>query len=188
MKKFNSIDGFDYFADNIGNIYSTTKYVRTFLRRGVEVVETKKIIKSRKLKQFTQKNGYKHVVLNNNGLKKGFNSHRLVAAAFFGNKSIENKQINHIDFNPSNNNITNLEICTRSENMRHSAKHGRLSYIKMHMRGCKNINNKLSEKDVVYIYKSKKMQKDLAKKFNVSQATISAIKVKKTFGYLTDKL
>ena len=39
---------------------------------------------------------------------------------------IENKDnkpyVNHIDYNPLNNNVTNLEWCTQKENVRHSIK------------------------------------------------------------------
>ena len=51
--------------------------------------------------------------------------HRLVAEAFILNP--ENKPfINHIDNDPANNCISNLEWCTHKENMQHSLKQGRM--------------------------------------------------------------
>lgn len=68
--------------------------------------------------------GYKRVCLCKDNKKKKYLVHRLVALAFIPNT--QNKPfINHIDCNPSNNNIENLEWCTQSENIIHSVKLGR---------------------------------------------------------------
>ena len=49
--------------------------------------------------------------------------HRLVMDAFYdGDHS--NLDVNHIDGNKTNNNLENLEFCTRSENVRHAFKTG----------------------------------------------------------------
>jgi hypothetical protein len=44
--------------------------------------------------------------------------HRIVANAFLGD--ISGKDINHINGNKSDNRIENLEICSRSHNMKHA--------------------------------------------------------------------
>jgi hypothetical protein len=50
---------------------------------------------------------------------KNYSVHRLVATAFLSNS--ENKlQVNHIDGNRDNNNVSNLEWVTGNENMMHS--------------------------------------------------------------------
>jgi hypothetical protein len=54
---------------------------------------------------------------------KGVRVHRMVALAYIPNP--ENKpQVNHIDGNPKNNNVSNLEWCNASENVTHSYKLG----------------------------------------------------------------
>lgn len=45
--------------------------------------------------------------------------HRIVYEAFFGIIP-PGKEIDHIDRNPANNNISNLRICTHAENMRNT--------------------------------------------------------------------
>ena len=66
--------------------------------------------------------GYKIVSLCKNGKRKNYYIHRLIATYFIPNK--ENKlEINHIDGNKNNNNINNLEWCTRSENLIHAYNH-----------------------------------------------------------------
>jgi len=68
--------------------------------------------------------GYLRINITMNAKHSTLNIHRMVAETFLVNP--ENKQhINHIDNNPLNNNVNNLEWCTHQENMRHSAKQGR---------------------------------------------------------------
>ena len=67
--------------------------------------------------------GYKKIELTKNKRKKSLKVHRLVAEAFLPNE--ENKPyVNHIDNNPLNNDVMNLEWCTQKENMVHSAIYG----------------------------------------------------------------
>lgn len=62
--------------------------------------------------------GGKYVLIYMKGGKR-MQLHRIVASAFIPNP--ENKpQVNHIDGNPKNNNVSNLEWCTRSENIKHA--------------------------------------------------------------------
>lgn len=75
------------------------------------------------LKTSTTTTGYKKVELTKNKRRKSLKVHRLVAEAFLPNE--ENKPfVNHIDSNPLNNDVMNLEWCTQKENMVHSAIYG----------------------------------------------------------------
>lgn len=75
----------------------------------------------KKLKQYfvSRNRMYRCVYVKENGKQKGYYVHRLVAQAFIPNP--ENKpQVNHIDGNPSNNRLDNLEWVTESENIVHA--------------------------------------------------------------------
>ena len=63
--------------------------------------------------------GYIRVNLYNNGKKKRYFIHRLVAEAFLPKKQGKDF-VNHKDGNKQNNHLDNLEWCNRSENQLHS--------------------------------------------------------------------
>lgn len=73
----------------------------------------------RELKEKNPKGRDVRVSLYENGKEKSFLVHRLVAFAFI--PRVEGKDcINHIDGNPRNNNVENLEWCNHTENNRHA--------------------------------------------------------------------
>lgn len=79
--------------------------------------------KEKILRQSLTYKGYLQVCLSKNNKQKTFRVHRLVAKAFIPN--ISNKpQINHIDSNKQNNEISNLEWVDNGENQKHAFKYG----------------------------------------------------------------
>lgn len=66
---------------------------------------------------------YYMINLHKNGKSRKHSIHRLVATHFLENK--ENKEeVNHIDGIKTNNNVSNLEWCSRVENIRHAIETG----------------------------------------------------------------
>lgn len=76
----------------------------------------------RELRQTFVSSGYKRVCLYNKNIKKDFLVHRLVCAAYHGESKLE---VNHIDCNKLNNHASNLEWCSRKENIKHAVDNGR---------------------------------------------------------------
>ena len=71
------------------------------------------------LKTKANKKGYQQVVLYKDGKRIVTYVHRLVATAFIDNPN-NYSVVNHIDENPSNNHVENLEWCTVSYNTQYS--------------------------------------------------------------------
>ncbi|MGL5015268.1 MAG: HNH endonuclease signature motif containing protein [Bacteroidales bacterium] len=71
------------------------------------------------LKRSTGPTGYVYCQGSVNGKKVYLKPHRLVAIAFIPNPD-NLKEVNHKDLDKSNCDVTNLEWCTRSENIQHS--------------------------------------------------------------------
>lgn len=118
--------------------------------------------------------GYLYVTFCKNGCRKNFLVHRLVMEAFVG-PCPKNKEINHIDGNKENLYKNNLEYVTSSENTKHAFKLG----LRKGMKGEKSPASKLKERDILKIRKlyktGKYTQKEIGRKFNVVDSTISEI-------------
>lgn len=63
--------------------------------------------------------GYEYISIRRNGRRKKYLTHRLVADAFIPNPK-RLPQVNHIDGNKKNNNVSNLEWVNNSDNQMHS--------------------------------------------------------------------
>ena len=106
-----------YQVSNLGN-------VRSYYNNNGSKCEGRLRTTPKQLKQ-TEANGYLRVGLRVNGKQKTFLVHRLVALVFNPVKNSGAMQVNHIDENKANNNITNLEWTTAKENTNHGSRTSR---------------------------------------------------------------
>ncbi|API89403.1 HNH endonuclease [Marinilactibacillus sp. 15R] len=119
MEKWKPILGYEgiYEVSNKGKVRSSKDKTTSSVLRG------ERKWKQRILRLKTDKNGYKRVTLWKNKTRKDFLVHRLVALTFITEVNGKNN-INHIDGNPSNNYVENLEWCNHKENLIHAFKKG----------------------------------------------------------------
>lgn len=106
-----------YQVSNLGNVKSKDRYTKA---KDAEIIHRKEFL----LKGFINKKGYKQVTLyDDNGKPKTLRVHKLVALTFIENEN-NLPQINHIDGNKLNNEVSNLEWISNYDNMQHAIKNG----------------------------------------------------------------
>lgn len=75
-------------------------------------------VSKRVRRPFSLKRGYQQITYRRNGKITRFYAHRAVAEAFLG--PILGKVVNHLDRNPRNNRVENLEITSQPQNVAHA--------------------------------------------------------------------
>lgn len=133
---------------------------------------------------YIREKGYRMYKLSLNTVEKSFLAHRLVAEAFIPNP--ENKPyINHIDGNPNNNHISNLEWCTPMENVQHAIKTG-LTNSTNRAYGEQQGHARLTETKVINIRHCRGAigPRQLAVLYNVHKSTIQAIWYRRTWKHI----
>lgn len=87
-------------------------------------------VKYKKLKGYIAVRGYRCYVIRANGLKKTRTVHQLVAEAFLNHEPCGYKLVvDHIDNNPLNNRLDNLQVITHRENTSKDKTGGTSRYI-----------------------------------------------------------
>ncbi len=131
------------------------------------------------------KNGYvKNTLVLKDGGCRSYFRHRLVLMCFSPNANFKNLQVNHIDGNKLNNSLENLEWCTNQENRIHAVEIG----LAARLIGEQNPASKLLESQVIDIIQDLMNgipYSKICKKYNCSKSTISSIKNKRNWRYLT---
>lgn len=110
-----------YFISSCGRFLSAMQVNK---RRGERPFKVKII------NPYPDRKGYMHVRINNNGKTLSRSVHRLVLSIFRPIYNENKRQVNHIDGDKKNNNLSNLEWCTCKENINHAIKNGLINNTK----------------------------------------------------------
>lgn len=122
------------------------------------------------LKYFTDKhNRLKCVFVKRDGSRHLTSPHRLVAWTFLPNPA-NLREVNHIDGNPQNNDVSNLEWVSSSENKHHAVRMGLMLSGEAHPQA-KLTNGQVTELKIRVL--TGEHIKDLAEEFNVQGSLIS---------------
>ena len=110
------LDNLEIIVSNYGDIYTTHKNkIRSNGRKDNR--------KGKLLKPATDKDGYLRITLTNNGKRKSYHIHRLVARTFL-NDYDDKLQVNHKNGIKNDNRVENLEMVTLQQNIKHSIETG----------------------------------------------------------------
>lgn len=124
------------------------------------------------------KRGYVAYSLCRNGIVKEPYIHRVMWEAFNG-PIPAGLEINHLNGKRADNRLCNLELCTRSQNIQHAFRVLGRALPNNQKHGSEHHFAKLSEADIPKIIAmygtGKYYQRQVAKKFGVSQMTISLV-------------
>ena len=111
-EEWKDIKGYEglYQVSNLGRVKSYDKEV---IQKHYSGCDTKHIYKGRIMKLRKNKNGYMLAYLTINKKQTKYLVHRLVASAFL-HKDFGKNYVNHLDGNPTNNNVNNSSVGQRA--------------------------------------------------------------------------
>lgn len=138
----------------------------------------------KRLQPVSTRQGYKRITIWHNKLSFTIAVHRMVAETFLAIPIAGTDIVNHIDGNPSNNDLNNLEWVTISANVQHAYNTG------LAKRGEDSVSAILSEEEVREIKTALASStiRSLAKQYNVSDAAISHIRNGDTWSHIMPEL
>lgn len=168
LEKWRPVRGFEglYAISNHGRVRSLKRRERITRFKFGKYDKHERIRGGRIVAQKIDSRGYLALCLWKNGKPHHRSIHRLLLEAFVGLCPKSKHGCRHLDGNKLNNSLINLKWGTRQENIDDSIKHGTWTH------GEKSGNAKLTDRLVKQIKRSSGTQREIAKRFNVSQGTI----------------
>lgn len=110
------------FIEGTNNMHSVSSFGN--IRRNKCNSANGRSLKELFIKKSIDSDGYENICISINGIKKVRKVHRIVALVFIDNP-LNLDFVNHKDFDRANNNVSNLEWCSHSYNMRNTDKKNR---------------------------------------------------------------
>lgn len=108
-----TVRGVSYIVSSDGKVYSTNTGGPSYYHKEIS--------------QRLNDDGYLQITVGKTGNRSQYRVHRMVAEAFIPNPN-NLPEVNHKDYNRTNNNVDNLEWCTHIDNIAHSAGTGHYSH------------------------------------------------------------
>lgn len=137
------------------------------------------------LKTSIAKNGYLQAYIHYNDKGKMWGVHRFIMFVLNPVENMEKLEVNHINGNKLDNRLCNLEWCTSSENKIHAFKIGLMTQSEEHNAGAKLSDDQFIE--ICELLQNGEKIKNIAKKYNVSNSLIYAIRDKSLRNYISEK-
>lgn len=129
-------------------------------------------IKARMKTATTRRDRRRMVTLSSNRKSRVYLVHRLVAFAFLGSPQ-GNQQVNHVDGDPANNNLSNIEWVSPKENINHALDTGLIKNYGERQHGSKIKVSDVSQ--VISMARDGTKQRDIAASFGIHQSQVSRV-------------
>lgn len=166
------IEGYEglYEVSDLGRIRSLERKVKKW--DGFRTVEQKE------LRPTMLNNGYLQVTLFKQGHRKKKSVHRIVAEAFMSKPADADRVLHNNDIK-TDNRLLNLRWGNHKENMEDAIKNDRCP------KGEENKWSKLTEQQVLEIYRDPRSQVDIARDYCVQRTAVQKIKSGESWSWLT---